>query len=89
MSENILLGYVIGDKKNTDTGWKASILALRILILPDFKEITYDIKDLSPKQLEFFGAKSKNVTGINLIYNKLSSEERDCFLCEVNYSDRY
>lgn len=89
MSENILLGYVIGDKRNTDTGWKASILALRFLILPDFKEVTYDIKDLSHKQLEFFGAKSKNVTGINLIYNKLRSEERDCFLSEVNYSDRY
>lgn len=91
MSENILLGYVIGDKKNTDTGWKASILALRILILPDFKEVTYDIKDLSPKQLEFFGAKSgniENITEINLIYTKLSSEERDGFFFEVNYSNR-
>lgn len=88
MSENILLGYVIDNKQNTDTGWKASIIALRFLILPDFKEITCDIKDLPPKELEFFGAEFINVTEINLIYTKLSSEERDCILSEVNYSDR-
>lgn len=89
MSENVLLGYVIGNKENTDTGWKASILALRFLILPDFKEVTYGIKDLSLKQLEFFGAKSVNVTEINLIYNKLNSKGRDCILIEVNYSDKH
>lgn len=89
MSETILLGYVIDNKENTDNGWKARILALRFLILPDFKEVTYDIKDLSPRELEFFGAESINVTEINLIYTKLSSEERDWILSEVNYSDRY
>lgn len=88
MNETLLLGYVIDDKENTDTGWKATIIGLRFLILPDFKEVTYDIKDLSPRQLEFFGAESINVTEINLIYTKLSCEERDCFLSEVNYSDR-
>ena len=40
MSETILLGYVIDNKENTDNGWKARILALRFLILPDFKEVT-------------------------------------------------
>ena len=91
MSETILLGYVIDNKENTDNGWKSRILALKFLILPDFKEITYDIKDLSPKQLEFFGAESgniENITEINLIYTKLRSEERDGFFFEVNYSNR-
>ena len=88
MNETLLLGYVIDNKENTDNGWKARILALRFLILPDFKEVTYDIKDLSPRELEFFGAESINVTEINLIYTKLSSEEHDCILSEVNYSDR-
>lgn len=88
MNENLLLGYVIDNKESTDNSWKANIIALRFLILPDFKEVTYDIKDLSPRELEFFGAESINVTEINLIYTKLSSEERDCILSEVNYSDR-
>lgn len=91
MSETILLGYVIDNKENTDNGWKSRILALKFLILPDFKEITYDIKDLSHKQLGFFGAESgniENITEINLIYTKLSSEERDGFFFEVNYSNR-
>lgn len=91
MSENLLLGYVIDNKQITDTGWKASIIGLRDLILPDFEEVTCNIKDLSPKQLEFFGAKSgniENITEINLIYTKLSSEERDGFFFEVNYSNR-
>ena len=88
MSENLLLGYVTDNKQITYTGWKDSIIGLRALILPDFKEVTYDIKDLFPRELEFFGAESVNVTEINLIYTKLSSEERDCILSEVNYSDR-
>lgn len=88
MDETLLLGYVIDNKENTDNGWKANIIALRFLILPDFKEITYDIKDSYPEELEFVGAESVNITKINLIYTKLSCEERDCFLSEVNYSDR-
>ena len=91
MSENLLLGYIIDNKQITDTGWKASIIGLRALILPDFEEVTCYIKDLSPKQLEFFGAESgniENITEINLIYTKLSSEERDGFFFEVNYSNR-
>lgn len=91
MSENLLLGYVIDNKQITDTGWKASIIGLMALILPDFEEVTCYIKDLSPKQLEFFGAESgniENITEINLIYTKLSSEERDGFFFEVNYSNR-
>lgn len=88
MNETLFLGYVIDNKESTDNGWKARILALKFLVLPDFKEVTYDIKDLSPRELEFFGAESINVTEINLIYTKLSSEERDCILSEVNYSDR-
>ena len=86
MSENILLGYVIGNKENTDGGWKAKILGLRVLVLSEFKEVTCDIKELSPKQLEFFGAESGNITDINLIYNELN---HDSFFFEVNYSNRY
>lgn len=91
MSENILLGYVIGNKENIDGGWKAKILGIRALVLPEFKEVTCDIKELSPKQLEFFGADSgniENITDINFIYRRLSSEEFPSFFFEVNYSDR-
>lgn len=92
MSENILLGYVIGNKENIDGGWKAKILGIRALVLPEFKEVTCDIKELSPKQLEFFGADSgniENITDINFIYRRLSSEDCDSFFFEVNYSNRY
>ena len=88
MSENVFLGYVIDSKKNTDGGWKAKILGIRFLVLPEFKEVTCDIKELSPKQLEIFGAESRNITDINFIYRKLSSEEFPSFFFEVDYSDR-